>query len=110
MKVAISGWISATYYSFYENGKVPYSYDFATVKDKPKDDEYHIYLCPHTIEADIPEIDPVPAIVEALKEQKADIYRKAAQEAAEVDDRISKYLALTNEVPAQVVEIDDERI
>ncbi len=100
MKVSIPGWVSATYYDFYENGKVPYSYSFAATVERPRDTEYNIYLCPHVIEAEVPDIDPTASIVSALQAQKADIFRIAAQEAAEVDEKIQKYLAITNEVQA----------
>jgi len=98
MKVQIKGWIHGTYYSFHKDGKEPYCLGFTQSEGRPVDTEYSIHLCPHVIEADVPKIDPVPAIVEALQEQKKSIYAKAAQEVAEVDDRIQKYLALTNEV------------
>jgi hypothetical protein len=49
-------------------------------------------------------------LVLALRKQKENIYVAAAKQAQRVQDKIEQLLAITNEVPAQVVEVDDGRI
>lgn len=60
-----------------------------------------IKVCPHTIEAEIPDdFDPVPQQIAALNEQKRHLRVKLAEALANIDDRISKLSALTFE-PAE---------
>ncbi len=109
MQIEVKGWLYATYYPWHKNGNEPHSFGFerGVLNEQPFNNENTIYLRPWTIETEIEVSDPTAKIVEALREQKKEVFTKAAQEAAEIDDKIEKYLAITNEVPATVEDKDD---
>lgn len=109
MKIKIEGYISAWHYG----NPARVLDDFNFYEGTPEDTDSRIALCPHTIEVevDLPETDErTQRLVLALRKQKDALYVAAAAQALRVETKISELLALANEVPAQVVEVDDERI
>lgn len=109
MKIKIEGYISAWHYGSPDRVLD----DFNFYEGPPEDTDSRIALCPHTIEVevDLPATNErTQRLVLALRKQKDNIYVAAAEQAQRVQDRIEQLLAITNEVPAQVVEVDDGRI
>ncbi len=107
MKIKIEGYISAWHYG---DPKRTLD-DFNFYEGEMEDTDSRIALCPYTIEVDIdlPKTDELTQrVVLALRKQKDAIYVAAAEQAERVQDKIERLLALTNEVPAQVVEMDDD--
>ena len=106
MKVTISGWIVRCDYSW----NTEPTWEFTQCREKPRDDDDRVAVCQHSFEVEVPE---GPMIAERVAGVRAEIQRTYANAEATVQrlrDREANLLALTNEVPAQVVEVDDERI
>jgi len=109
MKIKIEGYISAWHYGSPDRVLD----DFNFYEGSPEDTDSRMALCPHTIEVevDLPATNErTQRLVLALRKQKDQIYVAAAEQAQRVQDKIEQLLALTNEVQARVVEVDDERI
>ena len=67
------------------------------VKEEPS----RIYIGPQDLEIDIPDdFDPTAGQVAALNRQKADALEAYQRTVAEINERLSKLLALTNDVDA----------
>jgi hypothetical protein len=68
---------------------------------KVDESERRIYIGPQEITIEVPEdFNPVPQQVAALKKQKAEALAAYLRTVAELNERLSKLLALTNEVDA----------
>lgn len=107
MKIKIEGYISAWHFGDPRRALD----DFNFYEGTPEDTDSRIALCPHTIEVevDLPETGELTQrVVLALRKQKDAIYVEAAAQAERVQDKIERLLALTNEVPAQAAEVDDD--
>jgi len=69
---------------------------------EPKDTEYAMALAPYTVVLELrelPSTDEVTQhVVETLRKDKQEAYVRAAHEAARIDEKIERLLAITNEV------------
>ena len=67
-----------------------------------KNTEYAIALCPYTISVELRELpgqnELTQRIVKQLRQEKAEAFASAAREAARIDEKIEKFLAIRNEV------------
>ena len=104
MKVAISGWIVRADYSW----STEPTWEFSQCREKPRDDDDRVAVCQHSFEVEVPD---GPMIAERVAGVRAEIQRTYANAEASVQrlrEQESKLLALTNEVPAQTVEVGDD--
>jgi hypothetical protein len=68
---------------------------------KLEDSDSFIWVGEQTVEVDVPDnFDPVPKQVTALEKEKAALVAEYTQKLAEISERLSKLLAIGNEVPA----------
>lgn len=64
---------------------------------KPNDSDERIYVGPRQITVEIPDdFNPVPQQVAALEKEKAEALEKYQQAVAQINERLSKLLAITN--------------
>lgn len=65
------------------------------------EDENRIYIGEMDVEFDVPDdFNPIPSQVAALEREKADALAQYTKTVGEINDRLSKLLAITHEVPA----------
>ena len=91
MKVKVTGYVHHVQYPWDE--KASYAF-FSSVMD-----QVDYYTCvsqvPVEIEVEIPDnFDPRPKQIAALEEKKRKVQAEFAKRVAEIDDQISKYLAI----------------
>ena len=68
------------------------------------DNEYRVFINEQTVTVEVPEdFNPVPAQVAALEKAKAEALAAYQKTVGELNDRLSKLLALTNEAHDQDV-------
>lgn len=101
MQVTINGFITWRQYEW-EN-KPTYSFSMYNPQELHINDEF--VVMEHSITVDVPEqFDPRPAQVAALREQKQKLREKYLEAVAEIEERISKLLALSH-TPAQTNDV-----
>lgn len=68
---------------------------------KVSEEQTRIFLCQIEVEVDVPDdFNPVPHQVRALELEKAAALEEYQNKVAEINDRLSRLLAITNEVAA----------
>ena len=89
-------------YDYHEdaNGKKNYSAQIwapAIWKCRVSDEEHRVFIGTQSVEVDIPDdFNPIPAQVAALEKSKRDAMDAYQRTVAEINDRLSKLLAITN--------------
>lgn len=68
---------------------------------KPEDCAHRIYVGPRIVTVDVPDdFDPTAKVVAALEAEKVAALQDYQAKVAEINERLSKFLAITNEVQA----------
>lgn len=106
MKVTISGWIVRCDYSW----NTQPTWEFTQCREKPRDDDDRVAVCQHSFEVEVPDGPMIAERVAGVRAEIARTYASAEVSVQRLREVESKLLALTNEVPAQAAEVDDERI
>lgn len=101
MEVTIKGFITWRQYEWED--KPTYHFSMYNPQELNISDEFMVME--HSITVDVPaDFDPRPAQIAALNEQKKKIREKYLEKVAEIEERISKLLAISH-TPAQTNDV-----
>lgn len=68
---------------------------------RPEETDERIYVGPRTVTVDVPEnFNPIPQQVAALEREKAAALKAYQNSVADINERLSKLLAITNDAEA----------
>ncbi len=104
MNVLINGFVHLSKRSHWDDANAPPNFTFFTF-DASKTDSGYIMVGPASFEYGLPlDWNVVAAEVASLEEQKLTALAEYQKSMASINDRLSKLLALTNEVPGDATD------
>jgi len=96
--VQIKGHLVAYHWDHQEEGEVHWSF---SVHHDGKLSGAEVMLIPHTFQAEVPDhVNVVAGMVQSLEEAKKQALKDYQATVAKINERLSKLLAITNEVSA----------